>query len=77
MLFLLQLHSNSQSLTWSSIFFVCQMKTHIFLILIPKFQLQIHNTWEVENVPISGIPNLTFFMYFYDSFILFYFFKIL
>ena len=38
--------------------FWCQMKAHIFLIIIPKFQPQIHHTLEViaENVPISGIP---------------------
>ena len=32
---------------------------HIFLIIIPKFQLQIHYTLEViitENVSISGTP---------------------
>ena len=36
------------------------MKAHFFLITIPNFQLQIHNTWEVitENVLISGIPIL-------------------
>ena len=40
----------------------CQMKAHIFLIITPKFQVQIHFTLEViaENVPISGIPILIF-----------------
>ena len=35
------------------------MKAHIFLITIPKFQLQIHYTLEIvtENVSISIIPN--------------------
>ena len=34
------------------------MKAHIFLIVTPKFQPQIHYTLEViaENVPISSIP---------------------
>ena len=43
-------------------FFWCQMKPHIFLIIAPKFQLQIHYTSEViaENVPISDIPILIF-----------------
>ena len=48
--------------TGGSTFFWCQMKAHIFLIIIPKFQLQIHHTLEVirENIPISGVPILNF-----------------
>ena len=44
------------------VLFWCQMKAHIFLIIAPNFQLQIHYTLEViaENVPISGIPILIF-----------------
>ena len=40
----------------------CQMKVHVFLIITPKFQLQIHYTLVViaESVPISGIPILVF-----------------
>ena len=52
-----------QGSTGSKIFVcVCQMKAHIFLIMTPKFQLQIHYTLEViaENVPISGIPIFIF-----------------
>ena len=47
-------------------FFWYQMKANIFLITTPKFQLQIHCTFEViaENVPISGIPILNFFCIF-------------
>ena len=38
------------------------MKAIIFLIITPKFQLQIHYTLEVttENVPFSGVPILIF-----------------
>ena len=38
------------------------MKARIFLIITPKFQIQIEYTLEViaENVPISGIPILIF-----------------
>ena len=48
------------------VFFWCQMKGHIFLIITPKFQLQIHFTLEVttENVLISGIPICFFFSVF-------------
>ena len=44
------------------VLFWCQMKAHIFLIITPKFQLQIYYTLEVkaENVPISSIPILIF-----------------
>ena len=44
------------------VLFWYQMKAHIFLIITPKFQLQVHNTLEViaENVPISGIPIFIF-----------------
>ena len=40
------------------------MKANIFLIIIPKFKLQIHYTSEIitENVPISGKPILIFFL---------------
>ena len=42
--------------------FWCQMIAHIFLIITPKCQLQIHYTLAViaENAPISGIPILIF-----------------
>ena len=44
------------------VLFCCQIKAHIFLIINPKFQLQICYTLEViaENVHISGIPILIF-----------------
>ena len=38
-----------------------QMKAHIFLIISPKFQLQIHNILlklQQKNATISGIPIL-------------------
>ena len=46
------------------------MKAHIFLIITPKFQLQIHYTLEVivENVPIS-LYQFDFLMYFHISLI--------
>ena len=42
--------------------FWCQMKAYIFLIIIPKFWLQIQYTLEViaENVPFSSIPIFIF-----------------
>ena len=44
------------------VLFRCQMKAHIFLIITPKFKLQIYYTLEViaENVPISSISILIF-----------------
>ena len=55
----------SQGSTGSSVF-CCQMIAHIFLIVTPKFQLQIHYSLEViaENVPISGIPIFNFLFIF-------------
>ena len=40
------------------VLFWCQIKVHIFLIITPKFLLQIHYTLEIkaENVPLSSIP---------------------
>ena len=47
-------------------FFWCCTKALIFLIITPKFQLQIHYTLKViaENVSISGIPILIFLLIF-------------
>ena len=55
------IHSHPQGSIRSSTFW-CQIKAYIFLIITPKFQLQIHYALEViaENVPFSGIPILTF-----------------
>ena len=38
------------------------MKAHIFIIVLPKFWLQIHSTLEgtVENVQVNGIQILLF-----------------
>ena len=57
------LHSGSSpGLNQKYYFLVCQMKAHIFVIIVSKFQLQIHYTLEVitENVPISSILILIF-----------------
>ena len=54
------------------VLFWCQMKAHIFLIITPKFQLQIHYgilylVVTTENVPISGIPILIFLCIFISA----------
>ena len=62
------LHSHPRGSTGRSTFW-CQKKAHIFLIVTPRFQLQIHFTLAVmaENVPISGMQIVDFLMYFHNS----------
>ena len=47
------------------------MKVHIFLIIIPKFQLQIHYTLEVtaEKYTYFRYTNFDFLMFFHNSLI--------
>ena len=57
--------------------FLCQMKAHFFLIITPKFQLQIHYTWAViakkkkkkKKNSYFRYTNCDFLMYFHNSLI--------